>query len=161
MSPKTIQGRLGIGACLMALFLILYAIPNWVSAPSNVGNVVLSPVFWPYILAGLTGLAGLGLLLAARTASTQPLDETHIAPREGWARLAALAVLMGLTMWALPRLGMVWTCMLIFAAAAFLFRTRHPKAALICAAVVPLALYAFFAHVAGVAIPQGMIVRLP
>ena len=68
---------------------------------------------------------------------------------------------MILTMVALPRLGMVWTCMLVFVATAFMFRTRYPKAAVVCAVVVPLVLYAFFAHVAGVAIPQGEFVRLP
>jgi hypothetical protein len=56
---------------------------------------------------------------------------------------------------------MVWTAMLAFAACACLFRTRHPIVAVICAVVVPLLLYAFFAHVAGVAIPQGAFVRLP
>ena len=42
MSPKAIQSRLGIGACLVALFLVLVAIPNWVSSPSNVRNIVLA-----------------------------------------------------------------------------------------------------------------------
>ena len=50
------QLQLGIGAIIAALFLIFYAIPNWVSSPSNVRNIVLSPLFWPYILGGLTGL---------------------------------------------------------------------------------------------------------
>ena len=52
-----------------------------------------------------------------------------------------------------------------FAALAFLVSTPHPRAALVCALAVPLALYAFFAHVAGISIPQGSVaadyVRLP
>jgi len=68
---------------------------------------------------------------------------------------------MCLTMVALPRLGMVWTAMLVLAACAFLFQTRHPIVAIICAVVMPLLLYLFFAHVAGIAIPQGNFVRLP
>jgi len=56
---------------------------------------------------------------------------------------------------------MVWTAMIVFLLTAFLFRTRHPITALICAVVIPLALYLFFAKVAGVAIPQGIFVRLP
>ena len=35
------------------------------------------------------------------------------------------------------------------------------RRALVTSFVVPLLLYAFFAHVAGVAIPQGNFVRLP
>ena len=61
----------------------------------------------------------------------------------------------------MPWLGMVWTSMLAFVALAFLVKTRHPATAFICAIVVPLVLYAFFAHVASVAIPQGELVRLP
>lgn len=78
-----------------------------------------------------------------------------------WLRLAGLALIMILTMLALPQLGMVWTAMIVFIATALLFKTRHPVIAVICAIVIPLLLYAFFAHVAGISIPQGNFVRLP
>jgi len=156
------QVRLGIGAILAALFLVTYAIPNWVSSPSNVGNIVLSPLFWPYILGGLTGLVGLGLAVSGwRTAQGGEVNEPIPDPRAGALRLAGFAVLMVVTFRAMPHLGMVWTSMLAFLALAFLVRTRHPAAAVICAVAVPLILYAFFAHVASVAIPQGDLVRLP
>lgn len=162
MSPRMIQFRLGIGACFVALVLVLLGIPRWVSSPSNVSNIVLAPTFWPYILAVLTGLSGLGLILASRAASPNvDDDEDAVSDGQHWFRLAVLAVVMLLTMFALPRLGMVWTTMIVFAVTAFLFRTRHPIVALVCAVIIPLALYAFFAHVAGVAIPQGNFVRLP
>lgn len=162
MSTKAIQFRLGIGALLVALVLGFAAIPIWVSAPSNVPNIILSPLFWPYILTALTALTGGGLVFAARSSDTE-IDPEDLDPSDGmsWQRLATLAVIMVVTMFALPRLGMVWTTMLVFAATAFLLRTRHPVAAVICAIVIPLLLYGFFAHVAGVAIPQGMFVRLP
>lgn len=162
MSPQTIQLHLGIGACVVALFLTFVGIPNWVSSPSNVRNIVLAPTFWPYVLTALTFVIGLGLLLAARSASPLIADEdAETSNAASWLRIGAVAVIMAVTMFALPRLGMVWTCMLVFAVTAFLYRTRHPVVALICAIIVPLALYAFFAHVAGVAIPQGNFVRLP
>lgn len=162
MSPKAIQFRLGVGACITALFLALAAIPIWVSSPSNVANVFLSPLFWPYVLTALTGLTGLGLVLASRRADPQVAPD-DIDPSDGksWHRLGALAVIMVVTMFALPRLGMVWTTMVVFVVVAFLLRTRHPITALVSAIVIPLALYTFFAHVAGVAIPQGDFVRLP
>jgi len=154
---------LGIGACIASVFLVLVAIPAWVSTPSNVPNVILSPLFWPYTLAGLTGLTGLGLIASTlrsgnnAAAAGEPAEKTL----DAWVRLAVMAVIMAATMYALPRLGMVWTCMLVFAATAFLVKTRHPKLAVVCAIAVPLVLYAFFAHVAGVAIPQGEFLRLP
>ncbi len=162
MSDKVIQFRLGIGACLIALFLVTIGIPNWVSSPSNVRNIVLAPTFWPYVLTAMTGLAGLGLIASSVHSSAAPDDaDSHVADRQTWLRLVGLAVIMVMTMFALPRLGMVWTTMLVFAVTALLFRTRHPRIALVCAVLIPLALYLFFAHVAGVAIPQGDFVRLP
>lgn len=163
MTNRSVQLQLGFGACIAAIFLVFVAIPEWVASPSNVRNIVLSPLFWPYSLAGLTALVGLGLIAAglSNTGEQTPLDEPSEDAPMAWLRLLGMAVIMAGTMFLLPRLGMVWTCMLAFAASAFLVRTRHPVAALVCAVVVPLALYAFFAHVAGVAIPQGNIVRLP
>lgn len=147
---------LGIGAIIVALFLVFFAIPTFVSSPSNVPNVILSPLFWPYALAGFTGLAGVGLLLARDTD-----DAPEPSPEGGWTRLLGLAALMGLTVFAMPIIGLVWTAMAVFAATAFLVHTRHRKVALISAVIVPLVLYVFFAHVAGVAVPQGEFVRLP
>lgn len=163
MTNRSVQLQLGLGACIAALFLIFVAIPQWVAAPSNIRNIFLSPLFWPYALAGFTALAGLGLVAAGLRDSGDetPLNEALEDPARAWVRLAGMAAIMIVIMYLLPRLGMVWTCMLAFAATAFLVRTRHPIAALICAVAVPLVLYAFFAHVAGVAIPQGTIVRLP
>lgn len=162
MSPQTIQLRLGIGAILLALVLGFVAIPYWVSSPSNVSNIVLAPTFWPYVLTALMGMSGVGLLMASRVAPQVFEDGNDDTRSEGaWLRLAILGAIMIVTMFALPRFGMVWSCVIIFALTAFLFRTRHPKTALVCAVIIPLALYAFFAHVAGVAIPQGNFVRLP
>lgn len=163
MTQRQVQLRLGVGALFAAIFLALYAIPEWVSSPSNVGNIILSPLFWPYALAGLTGLTGCGLLFSGlrHERDDDPLNEASEEPGTAWLRLAGMAVIMGLTMVLLPRLGMVLTSMLIFVATAFLVRTRHPVTALICAVIIPLVLYAFFAHVAGVAIPQGNYLRLP
>lgn len=162
MSLQDLNTRLGIVALAAAAFLVFFAIPNWVFSPSNVRNIVLAPTFWPYVLSGLLVIVGVGLLFTPHhpdASDPDPVDEPDGALP--WLRLGGLAVIMVLTMYGLPRLGMVWTCMLAFAATAFMFRTRYPKTALVCAVVVPLVLYAFFAHVAGVAVPQGEFVRLP
>lgn len=159
LSFKDLNFRLGLVALAGSAFLALYAIPNWVFSPSNVGNIILSPTFWPYTLAGILALTGVGLML--RPAHPIVDAEDHGGGASSWLRLLGLAIIMAVTMFALPRLGMVWTSMLAFLVTALMFRTRYPKTAVVCAIVVPLVLYAFFAHVAGVAIPQGDFVRLP
>lgn len=163
MNDRSIQIRLGIGALVAAAFLLLVAIPAWVSTPSNVPNIVLSPLFWPNTLAVLTGVTGLGLILTSLGKPKPPRKpKSDVADRPAaYARLAMAAGIMALTMFAMPRIGLVWTMMLVFVAVAFLVRTSHPKTAIISAILVPLFLYVFFAHVAGVAIPQGNYVRLP
>ena len=163
MHDRSIQLQLGIGAVVAAAFLLLVAIPAWVSSPSNVPNIILSPLFWPWALAGLTGIAGLGMILTAirePKPSEPEISDVNDKPK-AWGRLVSVAAVMVLAMLLMPRIGMVWTSMLIFVATAYLVRTSHPKTALISAVLVPLVLYAFFAHVAGVAIPQGDFVRLP
>lgn len=154
------QSLIGIASIIIAGLLMFAIIPTWVSSPSNVRNIVLSPLFWPYILSGLTVLIGLGLFVTGFFTTDTDEPEPPVIPG-GYRRLGILAAIMAVTMFALPRLGMVWTSMLIFAATAFLIRTSHPKTAVLCAFAVPLVLYGFFAHVASVAIPQGNFVRLP
>lgn len=163
MSIRTIQFRLGMGAIVLSLFLILYGIPNWVTAPANVPKIVLSPLFWPMVLAAILAIVGAGLILAARKCD-KPAgnDRDDIKARASqYGRLVILAALMAATVYALPRLGLVWTSMLTIAALALLIQSRHPMTVLLCAIIVPLVLYGFFAHIAGVAIPQGNYLRLP
>lgn len=163
MNTRRSHIHLGLFSLGLAGFLAGVAIPRWVSSPSNVPNIILSPLFWPYVLAGLTALTGLGLLATAfqHPAEGGKLNEEIEDSGAGLLRLAGMAAIMLAAVWAMPRIGMVWTSMAVFAASAFLVNTRHPKTALICAVILPLVLYAFFAHVAGVAVPQGNFVRLP
>jgi putative tricarboxylic transport membrane protein len=162
VSFNDLNTRLGLIALAATAFLVVYGIPHWVFSPSNVRNIVLAPTFWPYVLTGLLLIVGLGLLAVHHTESPEDPDPaSNVKGPMPWLRLVGLAVIMLLTMYGLPRLGMVWTCMLAFVACALMFRTRYPVTAMICAVIVPLVLYAFFAHVAGVAVPQGEFLRLP
>jgi putative tricarboxylic transport membrane protein len=163
MNVRSNQMKLGIGAVVAAVFLLTVAIPFWVSSPANVPNIVLAPTFWPQILAAVTGVTGVGLMVFSSRRRAVTSTSGPEAEEKGAAifRMIGLAAIMGLALLAMPRLGLVWTAMLVFASLAFLVRTRHPGTVLICAVAVPLILYGFFAHVAGVAIPQGHFVRLP
>ena len=163
MEDRSIQIQLGIGAIAASVFLIAVAVPFWVSSPSNVPNIILSPLFWPNVLAAITGLIGAGLIITSIARSRpETAAASDVADRPAaFRRLAIMAVIMVATVLVMPRLGLVWTAMLIFVATAFLVKTKHPRAALVCAVLIPLVLYVFFAHIAGVAIPQGDFVRLP
>ena len=148
----------GLAAIVFAAFLFTVGIPYGVTSPSNVSNIVLSPIFWPEVLAGLLALAGIGLLITARAKEPETEPENV---QGGAFRLILMAILMVLYIGLTPIFGMVWTSIAAFAAMAFLIHTHHPRSALLASVLVPFILYAFFAHVAGVAIPQGDFVRLP
>lgn len=161
VNPK-IDIWIGAGAIVFALFLFFIAIPYGVSTPGAVPKIVLSPIFWPEILAGAFAVVGLMLVAAGlKTAPLPPLPETERAGMAGVARLVAMAVMMAVYFWLIPHIGMVWASVLAFFATSLLVRTRHPVIAVIVALLLPLILYAFFYHVAGVAIPQGKFLELP
>ena len=160
MFAKT-EFQVGAASIAIGLFLIFVGIPNFVSSPSNIPKIVLSPLFWPEILAGALILLGIGLLVSAPGAPVREDETTIFHMQGGIKRLALMAATMVVYVWVMPVIGMVWASMIVFAIVAFLVKTRHPWLALAAAAVVPLVLYGFFAHVAGVAVPQGHLVRLP
>jgi hypothetical protein len=153
----------GVGVFVLGLVLALLAVPGGVVTPKNVRIAVLSPAFWPNILAWLLVL--LGVVLAVQ-AARRPGDATARPPvarrwQGGLARVAALSA--GIVLFCLfaTTLGLVWAAMLLFAGTVLLTGTEHRLSAIAVTLLLPLALYAFFSHVAGVPIPQGDLVRLP
>ena len=153
--------HIGVFSILFSAFLYLVGIPHGITSPSNVGNIVLSPLFWPQILAGILAVGGVALVVTSRQFE-KGRDRGLLGGIEGGVlRLLSMGGLMVVYVLLTPWLGMVWTSMFAFAAVAFLIRTRHKRSAALASVLVPLLLYAFFAHVAGVAVPQGELVRLP
>ncbi|MEE8302888.1 MAG: tripartite tricarboxylate transporter TctB family protein [Candidatus Tectomicrobia bacterium] len=171
MKRTTKISWVGVGVLAFGGFVLAIAIPYGVSAPSNIRSIVLSPKFWPNIIGWVLVLLGL-LFVAHQIFSSSgnsdsagdKKDET--VPTTGgsaapWLRLLAMAALMAALVLAIPILGMVWATMVCFVLFAILVRSPRPVASLIVALVLPLALYGFFSHIAGVAVPQGEFVRLP
>ena len=70
---------LGIGTIAFGVFLLVFAIPSFVSSPSNVPALVLAPTFWPTIVAYIIVVLGAALdpggvgLVAAVTTDTELL----------------------------------------------------------------------------------------
>lgn len=159
---------LGIGTIAFGVMLLTFAIPSFVSSPSNVPALVLAPTFWPTIVAYLILVLGAALVASRAFGSSDAgLDETSRVTETrdeviyGWGRLLAMAVLMVGLVVAIPILGMVLASAIAFALFAVIVVTPRPLTSIIVAVVLPLALYAFFSHVAGVSVPQGRFLTLP
>lgn len=163
MMNRKLHIEIGVASILFSIFLFTIAIPFGVTAPSNMTKLVLSPLFWPQILAGILAFVGIALVA---NALRQPNDDTPSAPlldgEPGAAgRLGIMAVIMVVYFFLIAEIGMVWSSILAILALTALLRSENRLLAIIVSVVAPLLLYAFFAHVAGVAIPQGEYVRLP
>lgn len=159
---------LGIGSILFGVMLLVYAIPEFISAPSNVRKLVLSPLLWPTIVAWLIIILGGGLIasrfLSYREGSEQ-VDPSLVESREdrlfGWVRLGASALIMIGLIVTMPYLGMVLASGLAFILFSVVITAPRPILSLIVAVALPVVLYFFFAHVAGVSVPQGRFLTLP
>ncbi len=153
---------LGVSMVVFAILLAEVFIPNWVITPENVRKIVLSPDFWPYIVAALLGIGGVLLLVqyyfVSRLSDTS--DEDIDVPG-GNLRITLIAVLMVVYYLALPYIGMILASILAYGAFMAIIGLPRKLAAAIIAIALPLLLFAFFDHVAGVPIPQPEFFRLP
>lgn len=153
---------LGVGMLVFALFLVEFLIPTWVITPGNVRKIVLSPDFWPYIVAALLGIGGAILLLQYYFVTRpQKISEEHEDVPGGNMRIVLIAVLMAIYYLLLPYIGMILASVLAYVAFIAVIGLPRKVAAAIIAVVLPLLLFGFFDHVAGVPIPQPDFFRLP
>ncbi len=153
----------GIVILCFGVLLLTVLIPNYVEVPRRVRLLALAPYFWPNIIGALLVLCGGLLAVRAYFAPPTPPEQTEslaISQPEA-LRLAGTLLLLVATLFALPRLGMVWTTMITFVAMVLLTGGKRLVWAIVVAVLLPLVLYIFFYKIAGVAIPQGRFVRLP
>jgi hypothetical protein len=173
----------GLFSLGLGLLLHFWLIPNFISVPGNMARPVLSPAFWPEILAFMAMIAGVIILVFAFKQSDLaiteeptkelgvPADESSSASIEGSQqgeesqpnviRLFAFVVAMTLYAKYLDYLGMALASVLMLLASFYLLGERRLGLVLSISVLLPLVLYAFFLHVAGVSIPQGELIRLP
>jgi len=154
---------LGVLCSVIAFFLWFYAIPQWVSAPSNVSRLVLSPTFWPLIIAALIGLCGAYLLFIDNRQTADEIESLEQPENRttGFIRLFMAAVAMVLFLISVETAGLVIGSMILFLVMIFIVTQTISIRFFVIAVILPVALYGFFAHVASVAIPQGEWMQLP
>ncbi|WP_274425277.1 tripartite tricarboxylate transporter TctB family protein [Chelativorans sp. YIM 93263] len=162
MLSRRIEIGIGVVTAVLALLILFVAIPFGIVTPKNVRSLVLSPTFWPTILGIALFLIGASLAVRAYFGfGRAAVKEFPSFDRASLLRLAAFIGVIVFYYILIAPLGMVWASMLAFAAILYVTRAGERLTGLICAIALPLLLYAFFFHVAGVPIPQGELVRLP
>ena len=175
----------GLFSLGLGLLLHFWLIPNFISVPGNMARAVLSPAFWPEILAVMAMIAGVFVLIPAfrqgDASNTAELVSSSDAaalsesgdqnshsgtdlsqePQSNVIRLFAFVVAMTLYAKYLDYLGMALASVLMLLVSFYLLGERRLGLVLTVSVLLPLVLYAFFLHVAGVSIPQGELIRLP
>ncbi|MEM6759084.1 MAG: tripartite tricarboxylate transporter TctB family protein [Pseudomonadota bacterium] len=165
MKPAVVRDVL-VAALFAALALagIFVLIPMGVVSPGSVEQAALSPAFWPKVIAWSTLAASVLLLVesiaAARGAAPapeteEPADQDY-APWVGIVRAAALVALLFGYFASLERFGLVVPSMVLIPLIMLMFGERKALTIAIAAVALPLILYGFFRHVAGISIPLGI-----
>ncbi|MGA1043207.1 MAG: tripartite tricarboxylate transporter TctB family protein, partial [Burkholderiaceae bacterium] len=90
----------------------------------------------------------------------QALDQ-EVSPRSDLIRLLTFLAAMALYAKYLDYLGMALASILMLLVSFYLLGEKRIGLVLSVSILLPLVLYAFFLHVAGVSIPQGELIRLP
>jgi len=156
---------LGAGLAVLSALLYLVVIPVGVRVPSSVRSPVMSPDFWPNIIAlfmlGVSALLLLRGVIAWRRGeiiahrSTEAIGEDESAGWNGQLRALAVILLMFVYYWLILKIGLVPASM--FAMLAVGLTNSRPKLwlLLIATPVLPMLIYLFFYEVASVPIPGG------
>jgi putative tricarboxylic transport membrane protein len=156
---------LGAGLAVLSALLYLVVIPVGVRVPSSVRSPVMSPDFWPNIIAlfmlGVSTLLVLRGVIAWRRGeiidhrSTAAIGEDESAGWNGQLRALAVILLLFVYYWLILKIGLVPASM--FTMLAVGLTTSRPKLwlLLIATPVLPMLIYLFFYEVASVPIPGG------
>jgi putative tricarboxylic transport membrane protein len=159
-----------VGAVSTALggLLHFWLIPNFISVPENMARAVLSPAFWPEILSALVTISGLIILLQGSLSSV-----SNSSPEDGgpstvseevstsWTRLVAFCFAMVIYVGSINYLGMPISSVIMLIVSFQLLGEKRYGPSLVISAGLPILLFMFFFHVAGVSIPQGEWISLP
>lgn len=166
MKPATRNDLILGGAVIAVAAAVAFVLaPHAIVRPQGTESRALAPDFWPLVILGMAALAGAGI---AGAALVQRPGEDRAAPAEsapaagpgGPLRVAAVfAGLVGFY-FMVPLVGMAGAAIVLALFLMCLGERPNWAVALPTAVLLPLALYLFFAKVAKVPIPLGLLETL-
>jgi len=149
----------GLTLAASVLFALI-VIPRGVTTPASVKHLPLSPAFLPYLLTAAIGVFALIHMLEAIFAPHIPAEDDGAQPgvHPRWkSRVLMLCGLLVVYLVLPDRLGMLPTSILVTIALLAIGGERRPLILLGVGIGVPLLVYLFFAHVAQVPLPTGIL----
>jgi len=156
---------LGAGLAVLSALLYLVIIPAGITVPAGMRSPVLSPAFWPNIVAlfllAMSTLLFLRAAIAWRRGQLVPHKSADIEGEEeraginGQVRAVAVIVLMFVYYWLILKIGLVPASMVTLLAVGLTTARPNVWLLIIATPVLPMLLYLFFFKVANVPIPGG------
>ncbi len=158
---------------ILGLITLFVLIPNGVAVPASVNSYILSPDFWPTLIAVAWMVSALFLLIESYFVKTihdsqityndsdedaveEETDQYQIPEPTATLRVVLLIGGFFLIYFCLPALGLVVSSILIMAAMMIYFGERHYILVISLSIVLPVLLFAFFRYAASVPIPVGI-----
>ena len=146
----------GLVFLLLGLLLITYLIPAGVVEPKKVKFAVLSPSYYPRIVAIAMSIIGLAIIIGAVRA--KPNDDALLAFNINAAfKVCIVFIVLFATAYALPDAGFVLATMVALAVMMMLAGERNPLVIAAVAILLPIFLHFFFSKVANIPIPGGIL----
>lgn len=139
-------------------------IPNGVVVPGSVEIPALSPDFWPYMITWGVIISSAFLLLESLMLKVPAADDDdeetetqyNLATLPATLRMVILIFALFLFYFALTTVGIVAGSIVLMMAMMLYFGERNWKYILPLSILIPIGLYLFFLHVAGIPMPLGM-----
>jgi len=147
-----IERAIGLFVLLLGLFALLVLIPGGIVTPQTVETASLSPAFWPRIVAVMFALTGISM--AIRPGKSVVGDKIPLRVRA--PRLLVVLSALFAFYFAMPSLGMVVPAIALIFGMMWFAGERRWLLMVVVSILVPVALYAFFVHVANIPIPLGV-----
>lgn len=151
----------------------LYIIPSGVVVPKSVNIVALSPDFWPKVIAGGVTISALFLIAESLLMRLpHPIEEEDVEGHEeseaqyqldtlpGTLRMIILIGALFLFYFYLTTFGIVASSIVLMPAMMLFFGERKWRLIVPLSLFIPLGLYLFFLHIAGIPMPLGLFENL-
>ncbi len=146
----------GLVFLLLGVLLITFLIPVGVVEPKKVKFAVLSPSYYPRIVAIAMSIIGLAIAIGALRRETQ-VDSTLTFNLNSAVKVCGVFIILIATAYALPHAGFVLTTTIALAVLMLLAGERNPIVIGAVAILLPIFLYLFFTKLANVPIPGGIL----
>ncbi len=146
----------GLVFLLFGVVLIVFLIPSGVVEPKRIKFAVLSPSYYPRIIAIAMSIIGLAICIGSLRGTDDDFVTSSI-DLNAMGKVVTVFIVLFATAYALPHAGFVLASAVALVVLMALAGERNPFIVVGVAIILPIVLYLFFTKLASVPIPGGIL----